>query len=58
MRWQGLTPMRFLQRGGWLSLCLVAVLGSGASPAWATCGDYLAGHSEVLPKDWTILGEE
>jgi len=44
MRWQGLTPKRFLHRGSWLSLCLVAVCLGGARPAWATCGDYLAGH--------------
>lgn len=45
MRWQGTqTPKRFLLRGSLLSLCLAAFCVCDARPAWATCGDYLAGH--------------
>lgn len=45
MRWQVTqTPTRFLLRGSLLSLCLVVFCVCGVRPAWATCGDYLAGH--------------
>ena len=45
MRTQGLqTSRRFLLRGSLLSLCLAAFCVCDARPAWATCGDYLAGH--------------
>ncbi|MEK6258295.1 MAG: hypothetical protein AABP62_06705 [Planctomycetota bacterium] len=45
MRWQDTqTPTRFLLRGSLLSLCLAAFCVCDARPAWATCGDYLAGH--------------
>ena len=47
MRWQVTqTPKRFLLRGSLLSLCLAACCVCGTRPAWATCGDYLAGHGD------------
>lgn len=47
MDWRGLSlaPSRLLTRGSVLSLCLFALLTVDARPAWATCGDYLHGHS-------------
>lgn len=38
-------PIRLITRGSLLSLCLLAFLAGDARPAWATCGDYLHGHS-------------
>ncbi len=47
MRWPVTqTPKRFLLRGSLLSLCLAAFCVCDARPAWATCGDYLAGHGD------------
>lgn len=45
MRTQGIqTSKRILLRGSLLSLCLAAFCVCDARPAWAACGDYLAGH--------------
>lgn len=41
-------PTRFITRGSLLSLCLLAFLACDARPAWATCGDYLHGHSPAV----------
>ena len=45
MRWQGLQSLtRCLLRGSCLSLWLVTLVALDARTAWASCGDYLAGH--------------
>ena len=59
MRWHGIqTPKRFLLRGSLLSLCLAAFCVCDARPAWATCGDYLAGHGGQAMADHGMPGHD
>lgn len=45
MWWQGLQSLKQCGlRGSCLSLCFVLLLVLDTRSAWATCGDYLAGH--------------
>lgn len=45
MQWQSLQSLtRCLLRGSCLSLCLLTLVALDARTAWASCGDYLAGH--------------